>query len=205
MKRLRDRKTGEVYGWGPAMAALANMETFDDDGDDPDAKERERQEAIKAELDRRGFMAGRDIVDPRLDVNGDGCLRGDPTPEQVRESRLAAGLDPDTGQPLGHGFDLEAYEKLLAEQMEEVPPHLVARPDPAITPEIAAQRSSVLPPNERTEYQRPVAGAGGVVDDSVELGGGEGEKEEERPARGRRARQSREGGKPEVDTTAATE
>src|SRR4051812_39779329 len=186
MKRLRDRKTGEVYGWGPAMATLPNMETFDDDGDDPDAKERERQEAIKAELDRRGFMRGRDIVDPRLDVNGDGCLRGDPTPEQVRESRIAAGLDPDTGQPLAHAFDLAAYEKLLDEQREEAPAHLVARPDPAITPEIAARTSSALPRDYEADYRAPVAGAGGVVDDSVELGGGEAEDPaEQRPTRGR--------------------
>jgi len=67
-----------------------------------------------------------------------------------------------------------------------------------------AQRSSVLPQDYEHDYQRPVAGAGGVVDESVELGGGEEEKEE-RPARGRRARQPREGGRNEVDTTAATE
>jgi hypothetical protein len=207
MRRLRDKRTGEVYGWGPAMAAIPTMEEFDDGGEDPDAKERDRQAAIRAELDRRGFMAGRDIVDPRLDVNGDGNARGDPTPEQVRESRIAAGLDPDTGAPLGHAFDLEAYEAALAEQMKEAPPHLVARPDPGITPERAALVSTSMPSDYEHEYHPPVAGAGGVVDENLELGGGgqEGDEQEARPARGRRARQPREGGRNEVDNSAAME
>jgi hypothetical protein len=83
----------------------------------------------------------------------------------------------------------------------------VARPDAGITPERAAMVSSALPADYEHEYQRPVAGAGGVVDDSVELGGGEqeGDEQEARPARGRRARQPREGGRNEVDSTAATE
>jgi hypothetical protein len=37
MRRLRDKRTGEVYGWGPAMAAIPTMEEFDDGGEDPDA------------------------------------------------------------------------------------------------------------------------------------------------------------------------
>jgi hypothetical protein len=207
MRRLRDTKTGEVYGWGPAMAAIPTMEEFDDGADDPDA----RSASVRPPSGRAG--------PPRLH----GGAGTSSTPARRERRRLPAGR-PDAragaGEPrrrragprdwpaaLGHGFDLAAYEKLLDEQREEAPAHLVARPDPAITPEIAARTSSALPRDYEAEYRAPVAGAGGVVDDSVELGGGEAEDPtprsvpDARPSR----RQPREGGRNEVDSTAATE
>jgi hypothetical protein len=204
MLRLRHKLTGEVFGWNEAMAAQPTMEEFDDGTEDADAQEREKQTRIGAELDRRQSLLGRDIFDPRLDVNGDGNARGDPSPLQVRESRLAAGLDPETGAPLGHGFDLGAYEAALGEKQEEVPPHLVRRPDPGITPERAARVSSALTFGEPLEYVPPVPGAAGVGQDDVDLPAADDEKLQ-RPSKGKRAKQTRGAGRDDLDATAASE